>query len=236
MTRIVLFLALLFAAPAAFSQVVTVRGFLKDSITHFPIKNGTITNSRDGKPVAVNSQGFFSLRLSPGDRIMITAPEYRFDTLTYTFLSPDTMNIYLAPLQNMLDVVTVRSKYTQYQLDSIDRKTTFDKARGQRMTTVSRPNSGGFGVGINLDRLSKKKYRNQEQEDELFRKNEEASYVQYRFSPQLVSQYTGLKDRDLRLFMYRYTPSYQWLRAHPSHEELVYYISEKYRAYKKGER
>ena len=234
MTRILILLFLLAAGLGSTAQGITVRGYIRDSITHFPVKNATVTGAADGKPVITTSAGFFTVRLSPGDRIMITAPEYRFDTITYTFLSPDTMNIYLAPLSNLLDVVTVKSRYSQYQLDSLERRTTFDKARGQKMTTVSSPNSGGFGIGINLDRLSKKKYRNQDKEDELFRKNEEASYVHYRFSPQLVSQYTGLKDRDLRMFMYRYTPSYYWLRAHPSHEEVVYYISEKYREFKRS--
>ena len=48
----------------------------------------------------------------------------------------------------------------------------------------------------------------------------------------MVAQYTGLKGDALRDFMYRYTPSYQWLREHPTNEEVVYYISEKLKLYK----
>jgi len=49
----------------------------------------------------------------------------------------------------------------------------------------------------------------------------------------LVSSLTGLKDEDLSLFMQQYRPTYQWLRAHPTDEDIMFYINEKLKDRKK---
>jgi len=80
---------------------------------------------------------------------------------------------------------------------------------------------------INLDRLFKSKYKHQKKAEQSFNETEKMEYVDYRFSPQLVAFYTGLKGDALLDFMKRYKPSYEWLRQHPYREQLIYYISNK---------
>jgi hypothetical protein len=226
----VLFLFLLLAASAAAQH--TISGQLKDSLTDFPISGATITNATRRLSVQTDVNGLFRIRVAPDDVLYAVAPLYRYDTLRYSSLSADTLTIYLAPAGSLMEEVTVRAHYSKYQADSIERRTDWEELRGQRLSTVSRA-SQGFGVSLNLDKLFKKKYRNPQDDEEKFRITEERAYVRYRFSPQLVASYTRLRGEELRSFLYRYTPDYEWLRAHPSNESVIFYISEKLQAFRK---
>lgn len=223
------YLLLVFALGSAHlhAQVKTLNGYLLDSTTHFPIKGGTLTNATTGKRVTTDERGFFRIELSPNQVIYAMAKDYRFDTLTHSSLLADTVMIYLSPSGAVLPTVTVTAQYNKYQLDSIRRKDAFDEHRKRLLRTVASSPSPGFGLTINLDRFFKKKYTQRKRQERTFRKTEEALYVHYRFSPELVAHYTGLRGEELRTFMLRYTPSYTWLRQHPSNEAVMYYLNEK---------
>lgn len=227
---LIFFLLILFVA-CAYSQQRWLSGYVRDSSTHFPVAGAMLSNPADRKKVQADRNGYFRIRVAPNDLLYITANAFHYDTLRYSILYGDTLTIYLVPTGNMLANVTVESKYNQYQLDSMERRTTFQKMRGQAYNAVSRPSSG-FGIALNLDRLTKKKYRNKKKEERLFEATEQANYIHYRFSPQLVAFYTGLKGDALRDFLNRFTPDYQWLRQHTSNDELIYYINDKLKEYK----
>jgi len=212
------------------AQQFFISGYLKDSLTHFPIRGGTISNPSNKNKITTDANGFFRVKAAPNDVLYAIAPSYHYDTLRYSLLFTDTITIYLSPAGAVLPGLTVRSQYSKYQLDSIERKATFEQMRGQALNAVASNRSQGFGITLNLDRFTKKKYRNKKKEEKLFQKTEEVAYVNYRFSSQLVAYYTGLKGDSLRLFIYHYTPAYEWLRQHPSNEEVIYYINEKLKA------
>jgi hypothetical protein len=208
-----------------------ISGYIRDSLTHFPIANASVLNETTRKTVQTDQKGFFHLYAQSGDLLQLTAKNYHIDTVRFISVFSDTIEIFLRSRSELLDMVTVSAKYSEYQFDSMKRKLDFDKMRGTTLNTVSRPNTG-FGLSLNLDRAFKKKYSNRKKEDALFKKTEQTAYVQYRFSPEVVAQYTGLKGEPLRDFIFLYTPSYQWLRQHTSNEEMVYYINEKLKTYK----
>lgn len=214
------------------AQSSTVNGFLLDSITHFPVDYGTITNATQKKTVRSNEKGFFRLEVAPNDFIYAIAKSYRYDTLTYSFLFSDTITIFLSPADNILPNVTVRTTYNKYQLDSIDRKTEFEQNRGTTLSTLSSSHPSGFGLTFNLDRFFKKKYKYKKRNEQSFTNREKMAYIDYRFSPHLVAYYTHLKGEPLRDFMHRYTPDYNWLRQHTTNEDMVYYINDKLKAFK----
>ena len=66
-------------------------------------------------------------------------------------------------------------------MDSIARKAEFEKNTGTRLATVSAPQSGAFGVGINLDRVFKKKDSDKKGYQKIYNNNEKAAYINYRF-------------------------------------------------------
>jgi hypothetical protein len=211
--------------------IITVSGWLKDSITHFPISNGTLLNEKSRAVFTTDNKGLFTMKLSPGNMLLASAPGYRSDTLRYSFLSTDTITIYLSPIGDILPNVTVSARYNKYQLDSIERRSTFDLMRGNAIPTVSRNRHEGFGLVLNLDRLAKRKYKDKRKQEKSFENTEQFAYSNYRYPPAMVAFYTGLRGDTLRQFMYENTPSYQWLRQHLTNEEVIYYISDRLKLY-----
>ncbi|HEY1114655.1 MAG TPA: hypothetical protein VGE66_13880 [Chitinophagaceae bacterium] len=225
-----LLVLLLFCGTTVQAQMI--NGFLRDSITHYPISGGTITNATSGRSIKTDNRGFFRLRVEPNDRLYAVANAYRFDTLTYTTLFSDTVIIYLAPTGAVLPTVTVTAEYNRYQLDSIARRKAFEAARGPVMPTVASTPSTGFGLSINMDKFWSKEAKRKRQLDRTYHQAEEEAYVYYRYSPEVVAYYTGLKGDELKAFMQRYTPSYEWLRQHPYNEDVMYYLNDKIKLYK----
>ena len=136
------------------------------------------------------------------------------------------------PLGRVLKTVTVSTTYSAYQVDSMRRRMAFDEARS-KTTLISTDAHPGFGLVLNLDRLTKTKDKLVKKQRQLFEKTEQWAYIRYRFPDSLVQSYTGLTGDSLHLFMNRYTPSYEWLRAHPTKLELVYYIKDKMKIFRK---
>jgi hypothetical protein len=228
MTRLFcLLLILLFINTEVNCQQITVHGYLQDSITHFPIADGIITNVNSKKKASSDSKGYFRIEAAPNDFFYVLANSYRYDTITYSLLFSDTITIYLSPSGNILPTVTVKTQYNKYQLDSMRRRGEFEESRGNQLTALSSPNSSGFGIALNLDRIFKKKYKHKKRSESVFVTVEKSRYINYRFSPHLVAYYTGFKGDTLRSFIQRFTPGYAWLRQHPSGEDIVYYINDK---------
>ena len=227
---LLLLLLLLFAAGGARAQ--WLQGYIRDSVTHFPVYGATITNTGQNEKVQSDEKGFFRIRAVPNDLLYVYKQDYRNDTLRNTALFADTIDFYLSPTGALLPAVTVQARYTRYQMDSMDRKREFEENVGYRSPTVTRPQSGAFGVGISLDRAFKKKEKEKKQSERDYYRNEKGAYVAYRYSPHLVAYYTGMKGEALRQFMNRYTPTYEWLRQHPSNDAVLFYINDKLKLYK----
>ncbi|HLL42959.1 MAG TPA: hypothetical protein VK369_07455, partial [Segetibacter sp.] len=56
-----LLIILIFISFKVNGQAGVMKGFLLDSITHFPISNGTVVNATSKKSVQSNEKGFFQL-------------------------------------------------------------------------------------------------------------------------------------------------------------------------------
>lgn len=216
----------------ATAQQRMLNVYLKDSLTQLPIAGGTLSNTTSKKKVQTDANGYFRLPVSPNDLLYALALYHRYDTLRYSFLFQDTITIYLAPV-NVLETVTIETGYPKYRMDSLQRRQEFEEARGQTLNTVDRSSKKPyFGLTLNLDRLFKRKYKNKKADEQSFNQEEQQAYIRYRFTPQLVAFYTGLKGDALLTFMQRYTPSYEWLREHPAKEQMIDYLSEKLTLYR----
>lgn len=229
MRRFCSIIIVLLLSGTVHAQQRIVHGILKDSLTELPITGGTITNANTKKSITTQSNGYFQLQASPGDVIYAVAKNYRFDTLRYSALARDTIIITLAPKGDLLAPVTVEASYAQYQLDSAQRRKEFEQNRGQVYSRVDKSRSEGFGLNINLNN---KKLKQQKKDEESFTRQEQLIYVNFRYPPQLVAMYTGYRGDTLSRFMQFSNPTYQWLRQHPTREELVYYISDQLKAFK----
>lgn len=210
---------------------VWIRGYLKDSFTHRPIANGKIKNKLT--TAITDENGFFRLKVQEGDVLLVRAPFYQLSTVHFSFPSIDSfLFIYLKPLGAIMKNVTVQTNYSRYQMDSMRRRAVFEKEHS-RISAISREPHPGFGLVINLDHFSKRKDRQRKQQQKLFEETEQWAYVRSRFFPALVKAYTGLTGDSLNTFINQYTPSYQWLRAHPKDEQVIFYINDKMKDFEK---
>ena len=223
-------------ALLSFAQKRMVKGYVKDSITGVPIVNAIITNEATKKMVTPDQDGFFSITASRGDFIFINAFNYNFDTVHTVRNLPDTLVVALIRINDLLPNVTVTTQgYTRYQLDSLHRREAFVSDMGGigKMPVISKADNMGAGFGINLDALGRKKTKDRNQAYNTFDYLEKQAYIDYRFSPQSIAAITGLKGSSLISFMRKYTPTFEWLRAHPTNDDVLYYVNDKMKEFNK---
>jgi hypothetical protein len=232
--RIIITTLLSALSLAVFAQKQpAVWGYLRDSITHEPIVLASVKNMNTGKTVMTSSAGRFKIDVSVNQVLSFAAVGYHFDTIQYTthYLLRDTLALILSPLLRDLGNVTVTTRgLTQYQSDSMERRADFLRDIGNHtIPTVAQANSGA-GIALNISRFSK---HEQQKRKALafYASNEKEAYIDYRFTERLVKQYSGLKEEALQDFMQQYRPSYGWLRAHLTEEDIKYYINEQLKLY-----
>src|SRR3954447_14731993 len=203
-----------------------IHGYLLDSIKYSPIKNGTVLNTNSNRSVKTNDKGIFSIPVAVNDVLYFTADNYHFDTLRYNMMMRDTIVVYMNLLAHVLPGVTVRTQgYTKYQLDSIQRREDFLAIAGGGKKPVASNATSGAGMGIDLNYLLSSKERKKHKAYEQFDEHEKEIYINSRFSPEIVHNYTGLTGDTLTHFMRLYTPSYDWLRTHATEEDIFYYLN-----------
>jgi hypothetical protein len=232
-----LFICAAFGAKA--QQKNTIIGVIKDSVTNTIIEFASISNITKKNTIVSNTKGIFKIDIALNHLLSVAAVGYNFDTIRVSekILQTDTLFVLLHPLSKRLADVTVTTttKYSQYQLDSIERRRDFFINRSDvKIPVVSLANSG-VGLGINLDHFYNREKRKRSALD-LFYDIENESYTNYRFTPALVNKYTQLEGEKLVEFMQKYRPSYTWLRNHTTEEDILYYINDKLKSYNKKQK
>lgn len=217
---------------SSFAQKKKVWGYVMDSTTKTPIEYASITNISKNFTATSNTKGKFSIDVMEGNILSVASINHYFDTLFMAdkYLKTDTLYIYLKAIAQNLKEVTVTAILNRYQNDSTQRRRLFLEDVGtNKIPTISNANSGA-GIGINIDRFSKRE-KNKRRAFELFESMEEEQYINYRFSPQLVIRYTTLRGDSLLNFMQQHRPTYKWLRKQVLEEYLKYYINEQLKIY-----
>jgi len=211
-----------------------VIGYLRDSVTHKPVVLASVSNTNSDQIVMTGNTGRFKLIIKENEILAFAAVGYHFDTIRVTkqLLLNDSIEIFASPLAHDLGNVTVYSKgMSAYQMDSMERRNELL----QDMVSYKKPTfalaNSGAGLGISIDRFSKHE-KSKRRALDFFDKNEREAYINYRYSQQIVSETTGFKEEQLRNFMQQSRPQYNWLRDHPSEEDIFYYINEKLKAFK----
>jgi hypothetical protein len=223
---------MLLTTAFSFAQKKKIIGVVLDSATKSRIENASITNLTRKNTSISNTKGFFSIEVSNGNILSVASINHHFDTLTLTekLLNQDTVFFYLKAIAKNLKEVTVNAILNRYINDSTERRKRFlEDVGSNKIPTISKANSGA-GFGINLDRFSKRE-KNKRRAFEMFETMEMEQYINYRFSIQLVSRYTTLRDDSLIYFMQQHRPSYKWLRNHLTEEDIKYYINEQLKIY-----
>ncbi|WP_461448703.1 peptidase associated/transthyretin-like domain-containing protein [Mucilaginibacter sp.] len=243
------FLFLLIAA-GAFAQLLS--GLVLDKLSHKPVEYATI---RTGQYVTSTSiEGKFSLYNIPfNDTIRITHVGYV--PLTYTVYNIHTDTIYVEPVIIELQDIHVYTR--SYKADSLSTRKDFAAQFGYQKPAIkdflktnlptSIPdhgpaiNSGNDFGGLNLLDVVSLFGRNKSNQAKLqkqLKDDEEANYLNYRFSKSKVELITHMQGDSLQDFVTAYRPAITTLKQMTDYEILIY-IKESYaqfiKDYKPGE-
>lgn len=232
---LMLFVVLCLNRTGAAGQKIFLQGVVKDSVQNTGLRSASIRNVFTGTTVVSRTDGKFIIAVEKGNILAVGASGYLSDTITITdsILSSGFIVLQLHVLPATLPGVTVSAKLSPYQIDSIYRRKAFLATVGEaRITTVSRTNELGFGVGINIDRFSKRE-KNKRTARTLFDITEEEAYINFRWNENIVKKYTKLSGDTLLEFMQTYRPTWDWLRKHPAEEDVLYYINKCLKSYYK---
>lgn len=223
-----LFLFLLFTTLGAAGYGQIVKGTVVDGETGKALSAVSVYNAKTQQYVYTNEIGAFSLPAGKGDIISFSFVGYKTQTKSVpAAIGVAEMHIDLFRLSYQLDEFIYRPKYTPYQLDSMERKSTYQRALArEKVTSVMSP------VTLLADMLSKKSkqvYRFQKS----FNYWEGIKFVESRYSAQLVQQMTGLKGDTLAYFINANPMPYDYARV-ASDLELKMWIRERYREWMKN--
>ncbi len=198
----------------------------------------TVQNKTNKRFGSSDLGGNYKITASEGDSLIFSSAAYFSDTVVVTFFMLNAgYDISLKPHERTLATVTV-NETNNYELDSLNRRAyykDFYNEPAPSLTNKSRSPSSD-GVGVSFSPLTF--FSSQEKEKRKLRKrlayDEEQYYIDYRFSANYVSKFTGLKNDSLKIFMKLYRPTYKFCRK-ASPQDMLFYVNDKMKIFMKRE-
>lgn len=215
--------------PAALgTQAQVLKGTVKDGISGEALSAVAVTNERTNQKAYTNNYGEFTLNAHKGDIVSFNLVGYKPQQYTVpASLGTAEMYVSLFQLSYELEEFTLRRKYSPYQMDSMERRSTYQRALArQKGGSVMSPVSF---VAEKLSKRSKRTFRFQKD----FYGWEEEKFITSRYTPELVASQTGLTGDTIAFFMNAYPMPYDFART-ASDLELKIWIREQYREWLKN--
>lgn len=216
------------------AQKITISGCIKDSIKNTPIGYASITNLSSKQTILSNRLGCFSIIGKDEDLIAISAIGYYTDTIR---MHKNALIVETSFALKLVDenAVTVyaKSKYTKYQRDSLIRRDEFMIGLGNNPKPMFATSNTGAGLGISIDRFSKRE-KDKRKAIDMFEAMEKEHFINYHFNPSIVGEYAALPVDSLLLFVQKIRPNYKWLRKHNTKEDILYYVNDKLKELRKN--
>jgi hypothetical protein len=117
-----------------------------------------------------------------------------------------------------------------YRLDSLENRKEYKKVfdyNGSVLHNMRMSQRGGFGIGLDFDRLlDGKANRRMEALQSRLEWEEKDNYIDHRWSVAVVKRVTGLESPALDTFMRQYRPSYEFIQSCETEYEFYKYIQE----------
>jgi len=227
------FLGILLIVIPFFADAQTMRGRVIDCENDLILPAVSFFNRTRNQFSQSDRGGYYVIHVTPGDTVFVSSSGYKQDTLIIkSRWLTDTVNIYLTRRYVRMSEVKV-SGLDAYQEDSLARSEEFEAVLKKGATSgITGGNAPSNGVGISVSPFTY--FSSEEKQKRAFRqqfeKQEEASYVDYKFSRATVSHLTGLTGDSLQQFMIRNRPSYKFCRK-ANHEDMLRYINKRYKEF-----
>jgi hypothetical protein len=180
-----------------------------------------------------DEDGSYRIQASPGDHISFSSVGHKPDTVTVTAsILTASYPVYLEIKAQYLQAARV--EYTNYQLDSMDRRKEYAWVyeQGNEKRFEHERKGDGVGVTMNIFRNTSSAAKQRERLEKRLNKEEQDFYVDFRYSKEYVGKITRLKGDSLKTFMTKYRPSYDYCRRAAMVDMLVY-INDCYKQYVK---
>ena len=210
----------------------TIYGVVVDYASRQPVKEVSVTNRRTGAVVATDGQGLYVIDATDNDELVFRHVSYR--TFYKTLIHGDNSykKVILEPVSYKLKEATVTR--TKYQQDSIARHEMYGHELNRQL--VPKPKFTGLGcagcIGWLADKITgnskeAKQFRNR------FASEDEMKFIDSRYTPELVTAMTGIKDADsIVAFINTYPMDYGFART-ASGLELKAWVRNNYKEYVK---
>jgi hypothetical protein len=197
---------------------------VSDAASHKPLYPVTVTNVATQQSVYSNDKGLYSISAHTGDVLAFSYIGYKtVERRVPPFVTIATINIVMEKTAYQLqEFQLLPGNLTPYQKDSLNRAVTY------RVPLQRRPPSPFRSpVSALAEKFSKRAKRTyQFQKD--FRQGEIDYFVGTRYTPELVTELTGLKGDSIGYFMYAYPMPYDFARA-ASDLEIKIWIRENFK-------
>jgi hypothetical protein len=143
-----------------------------------------------------------------------------------------SLDITLKPKPIVLEEVKLTTR--SYQLDSMERRAYYSNIWDRRNAGITGGHTPG-GVGISLSPLSffSRESKQKRQLKKRLARYEEEAFIEHSFPSAWVQRLTGLKGDSLRLFLYRYRPSYAFCRK-TDELGMIVYINDRLKEFRRG--
>ena len=234
-TPVYLSLLLLLYIPATAQQVLTGRIRRRSGDEMLP--SVSVINRTQRKVNISDAGGNYKIPAKPGDTITFTSAGYKPDTAFVRAWMFEDKGGYLIALEpNAVGLPAVRvDEISNYKKDSIKRREEYAWVYPIHRRRLIGSETVQDGVGISISPLDyfgvgetqKRRLRKRLKQEEI------DYYIDFRFPAAYVSRVTGLHDDSLRIFLYRYRPSYNFCRK-ASNEDILLYINDKLKKYNSG--
>ena len=187
----------------------TLQGVVTDAASHKPLYPVTVVNIITQQSVYTDVNGFYSIAANQGDVIAFSYLGYkavqRAKPLSVIIA---TQNITMERMNYELQEFKLRPGHlTKYQLDSFERAVTY------KVPLQRRPPSPLVSPVSALAEKFSKRAKRTYQFQKNFAAGEIEKFVETRYSPELVTELTGLTGDSIGHFMYAYPMAYDFART-----------------------
>ncbi|TDS14806.1 hypothetical protein B0I21_103306 [Sphingobacterium paludis] len=219
-----------FISFSNYAQTKHVQGIVFDKETNQRIGRVFIKNDRTKENTFNNVRGEFDLYVSSGDKIVTEKEGFFADTIHYT--GQKVLMVYLKRSSIYIPEVSVVARRSPEEVLK-QRQEDFSKAY-----KLADPGSifsvGPTGAGVSIGAIYSmfsREAKNARRLTRIIRQEYEDNVIDSKFTPDLVSNLTGLSGRKLSNFMSNFRPSYYFVTVATPYE-LSSYIRSKYEIFK----
>ncbi len=233
MKKLFIYLLLMLSAAKICAQEKNLRGLVFDLDSKIRLTRVYIYNTRTANGFYNNTKGEFKTTAQKGDILIAKLEGFRPDTVKVG--EENDLVFFLKRNSIRLKEVVIRDTLNSPAKQLIEIKENYkDIYRKGNVSDIFSFGNGGAGLSIDaLYNALSREGKNARKLQKIIDRDYKETVINYRYTPLLVQQATGLSGLKLRDFMQQYRPSYNFILVANDYE-LVRFIQVSYQQYLKN--